>query len=165
MNIQKLSESLRVFDFEARFFVKFKKKFLLYSCFVWDPDVILKEMDRNFPLEVYLDTKITEWIVVLQFPKSLDYMQFYMTLLDLWNLLRKKDLIFFLQKVMKKFCPKFWRQSLQVWMTTRAQKIRICFSKMKIMIGGVANTYFDVQKLITVQKEKHLRVDVFITKR
>ena len=33
------------------------------------------------------------------------------------------------------------------------------------MIGGVANIYFVVQKLITVQEEKRLRVDVFITKR
>ena len=35
----------------------------------------------------------------------------------------------FLQKVMKnvKFCQKFWKQRLQTWMTTHAQKFTFCF--------------------------------------
>ena len=51
-----------------------------------------KKWTKNFLLEVLLDTKSPVWIIFLQTPKSLEYKQFYMSLLDLWNLLRKKDL-------------------------------------------------------------------------
>ena len=59
----------------------------------------------------------------------------------------------------KKFCQKFWKQRVQTWMTTHAQKFRIQFSKMKSMIGGVATTHFVMQILLTVQKEKHLHTE------
>ena len=36
--------------------------------------------------------KVLYGLFFLQTPKSLEYMQFYMNLLDLWNLQRKKDL-------------------------------------------------------------------------
>ena len=39
------------------------------------------------------------------------------------------------------------------------QKIRIWFSKMKNMFGGVAATQFVMQKVFTVQKEKHLHTE------
>ena len=77
---------------------------------------------------------------------------------------------FFLQKIMKKnvkLCQKFWKQRLQTWINTHAQKFRVWFSKMKNMIWGIANSPFMMQKLFIVQKEKHLHteheLDVFIT--
>ena len=36
---------------------KNKKKLFLSTCFVLDPDLNLKKMGQNFPLEVKLDTK------------------------------------------------------------------------------------------------------------
>ena len=51
-------------------------------------------------------------------------------------------------------------------MTTHAQKLQ--FQKTKNMIGGVATTFFVMQKLFTVQKEKHLHkeygLEIFVNK-
>ena len=44
-------------------------------------------------------------------------------------------------------------------MTTHAQNFRIWFSKIKKRIGGVGTTHFVIQKLYTVQKQKHLHAE------
>ena len=44
-------------------------------------------------------------------------------------------------------------------MTTIALKFSFWYSKMKNMIGGVAAAHFVMQKLFTVQKEKHFNTE------
>ena len=74
--------------------------------------------------------------------------------------LRAPETEFFAKAYEKcKILSEIWKQRLQTWMTTHAQKFRISYSKTKNLIGGVATTHFVMQKLLTVQKEKQLHTE------
>ena len=76
MNVQKLNEILRIFEI-------IKQGLFLCTCIVLDPDINLKEMDQKFPFGGLIGYGNSCMDYFLQTLKILDYMQFYMTLLDL----------------------------------------------------------------------------------
>ena len=93
MNVQKLNEVLRNFEIiKQEFPSKTKKKIISLYLYYFGPGY---KFERNGPkISFWRSNWILKFLYrfFLQTPKSLDYMQFYMTLLDLRNLLQKKDL-------------------------------------------------------------------------
>ena len=85
MNVQKLNEILRVFEIIRQDFSSNtkRKNLFLCTCIVLSPDINLKEMDQKFPIGGLIGYGNSCMDYFLQTPKFLDYMQFYMTLLDL----------------------------------------------------------------------------------
>ena len=86
MHVEKLNENLRIFEnIKQEFPSNTKRKKLFLEIFiVLDPDINLKEMDQKFPFGGLI-WRIRKFLYGLIFhtSKSLDYMQLYMTLLDL----------------------------------------------------------------------------------
>ena len=85
MNVQKLNEILRDFETIRQDFSSNtkRKNLFLCTCIVLDPDKNLKEMDQKFPFGGLIGYGNSCIDYFLQTPNFLDYMQFYMILLDL----------------------------------------------------------------------------------
>ena len=83
MTVQKLNEILRIFEIIKQDFSSNtkRKNLFLCTCIVLDPDINLKEMDQKFPFGELIGygNSCMDYFIA----KFLDYMQFYMTLLDL----------------------------------------------------------------------------------
>ena len=86
MNVQKLNKILRIFVIIKQYFLsKTKTKFFFCTCIVLDADINLKELDQYtpFPFGGLIGYGNSSLDYFLQTPKTLDYMPFYKTLLDL----------------------------------------------------------------------------------
>ena len=85
MNVQKLNGILRAFEIIRQNFSSNtkRKNLFFFTCIVLDPDKNLKEMDQKFPFGGLIGYGNSCMDYFFATPKFLDYMQFYMTLLDL----------------------------------------------------------------------------------
>ena len=86
MNVQKLIEILRIFEIIRQDFSSNtkRKNLFLFTCIFLDPDINLKEMDQKFPFGglIGYGNSCMDYFLANS-STFLDYMQFYMTLLDL----------------------------------------------------------------------------------
>ena len=85
MNVQKLNEILRILKIIKQDLSSNtkRKNLFLCTCIVLDPDINLKEMHQTFPFGGLIGYGNSCMDYFFAKPKFLDYMQFYMTLLDL----------------------------------------------------------------------------------
>ena len=74
----------------SKTFCQKQKRNHFCTCILLNPDINLKEMNQKIPSGGLIGYRNSCIDYFLHTPKFLDYMQFYMTLLDLWILLRKK---------------------------------------------------------------------------